>query len=79
VRCDVGGQVRVGRIGQVVAERDPDAVARRRVPITTTLASGTKPTRCGTTASSAAGELGRTTTLGSGAGEAWTVWEAWTV
>jgi hypothetical protein len=32
VRCDVGGQVRVGRIGQVVAERDPDAVARRRGP-----------------------------------------------
>jgi hypothetical protein len=27
VRGDVGDQVRLGRIGQVVAEREPDAVA----------------------------------------------------
>ena len=58
-RAEAVRQVRVGRIG---------AGRGGAVPITTTLASGTKPTGCGTTASSAAGELGRTTTLGFGAG-----------
>ena len=32
VRDDVGDQARLGRIGQVIAERDPDAVVRRRNP-----------------------------------------------
>ena len=32
VRGEIGDQVGLGRIGQVVAERDPDAVAGRRDP-----------------------------------------------
>src|SRR6266498_3493662 len=55
---DTIGPVRcVGRVGQVVAQAEPDPAGRRRDAEHDQAGLGVKPSTCGTTASSPVGEL----------------------